>query len=87
MPATALEQLQLEFVNEARLDSMWPSDQTRKVTGELVLAGDYHQFGLIHKACIRGQDTFPDEALWICGPKAFGVRKRGAPVLIDRLSG
>lgn len=54
MPATALEQLQLEFVNEARLDSMWPSDQTRKVTGELVLAGDYHQFGLIHKACIRG---------------------------------
>jgi hypothetical protein len=36
MPATALEQLQLELVNEAWVDSMWPSDQTRKVTGELV---------------------------------------------------
>ena len=38
---------------EARVDSMWPSDQTRKVTGELVLAGDYHQFALIDKAYIR----------------------------------
>jgi hypothetical protein len=58
MPATAPEQLR----GPGRLDVAQRS--TRKVTEELVLASDYHQFALIHKAYIRAGRIHRASSFW-----------------------
>ena len=67
---------------EARVDSTWPSDQTRKVTGELVLAGDYHQFALIDKAYIRAGRIHRASRFWVLDQcLKFHVETRWVPFL------